>query len=463
MENRKLKPETQKQPIVVDLETSLLRPGYFWEGLWALIRKDPLLSFKIPFLFFSKKLSAKVGRILNSEHVVLPIDQEVLDVIRQKKRQGYDVILKHERHSKIAQKLQYKTGCFSDIVSRIPESLKKHGYTYLTTKTMDPTLWQEAHNAIFMKDHKSALTPPQGEKEIEYLELSSKSVFFSALKSLRIHQWAKSTLLFLPLLLTHNLTDISLWLLGFQGFVAFCLVSSAAYVINDLFDLESDRNHKINQSRPFAAGDVPIFVGFFLYFLLLSSGLISSYLMSKEVFSVLSVYVILGHLYTFFLKKIPVVDTILLSSFYVLRIFMGAIVLGLTLSPWVYLMGFSFFFSLANLKRVCELKMKKDSDAFSRRGYLKKDTMVLTAFGVSSAFSTAFFFPLFLYFNSLEKNPLLWGIGLIMVYWFCYMWLITLREAMSADPVKFALKDATSHACLYSALLIWFFSGYFGS
>ena len=166
-------------------------------------------------------------------------------------------------------------------------------------------------------------------------------------KAIRIHQWAKNVLVFVPLLLSHHLTHQGI-LAAVACFFCFSFTASANYLVNDLLDIESDRHHTSKRLRPFAAGDLSVLRGLFLLFLLTGATialLVAVPSLPWHFVLWLIAYAVLTTSYSFWLKRIALVDVIILSGLYTLRMLAGGAATGTVISPW--LASFSTFLFLA--------------------------------------------------------------------------------------------------------------------
>lgn len=450
-----------KSPIVVDLEQGLLKGGLFWEGLWALIRQTPLNLFKTVYWAAKGQLHTKIGHILNSRSAYPPVRQEMIEVIRKKRQDGHPVILRHTRHRELARTIQYRYGCFSDLTSHLPQRLVQDGFIYLAERG-DAALWEKAHGAIIFNSSGASKADASDFKwGIEEVQINQRSLFGSIVKALRPHQWVKSFLIFLPIIASFRFMEAALWLTGFKTFLAFAFVSSSTYVLNDLFDLEADRQHPSNKHRPFASGDLPLYWGAFLYVSLLAAGLLGAFMVSQGTGFALLGYAGISMAYTFFLKRMYLVDTFVLASLYVYRVITGCIALDIFLSPWLLNFCGFFFLSLAFLKRVIELGMTKNGSgqSIARRGYFSEDRLVLMGFGVASAFMTSLIYMLYMQFNNKSHSIWLWSLGMLTLFWLCRIWLLAWRGRVTTDPVKFALKDWVSYGFLLLCSICWIVAG----
>lgn len=183
------------------------------------------------------------------------------------------------------------------------------------------------------------------------------------LKLMRIHHYIKNVLVFAALACSGLFFDLQKLTSGLFGFVAFCMVSSVVYIINDIRDVEKDRKHPTKCKRPIAAGTVPVNGAWVLAAVILTVAVVCNGLTFNAVATgLLALYLVLNLAYSFGLKNIPIVDVTILVSGFVIRILYGAFVTGITISNWLYLtvIALSFYFSLG--KRRNELKQLGDGE-----------------------------------------------------------------------------------------------------
>jgi len=279
---------------------------------------------------------------------------------------------------------------------------------------------------------------------------------------IRVHQYAKNILIFLPLFLSHKIDHDNLLTLTLTAFVCFSFLSSFVYQINDLVDLDSDRHHPKKSKRPLAA---KVFSKRFIYFtsiiLLISAYAISFFFLSFQVIKLLTVYLVLSLSYTFFLKKIPIIDVITLSIFYTFRIIVGIFVGGLYLSPWIIAFSFFLFLGLAFLKRYIEFinTYHLQESSVKSRGYKENDESILISAGISSGIVSILV--LVLYFQSSNfiesySNPeFIWLSIPVFTFWVIRIWLMANRGLVDDDPVVYAIKDYVSWIVLLVCLVLF--------
>lgn len=286
----------------------------------------------------------------------------------------------------------------------------------------------------------------------------------SILRALRVHQWAKNGLLFLPLLLAHQLH----WrLLGLAAlaFVCFCLTASSTYIVNDLLDIEADRQHPQKARRPFAAGDLSPITGAAMAALLLSAaGVLAWRMLPMRFVMWLALYCCSTLAYSLYFKRKVLVDVILLSTLYTLRILAGAAAVTVAVSPWMAGFSIFFFLSLALVKRYSELEnlRARGEVPANGRGYLVQDLETLRSFGTASAYASIVIFSL--YINNPEvghlyRNPhRLWMMTPVLIWWLSRVWLLASRGQMKEDPVVYALTDRTSLVAGVALMLVAVFA-----
>jgi len=270
---------------------------------------------------------------------------------------------------------------------------------------------------------------------------------------LRPHQWLKNTLVILPVLAAHQFDPATLSK-ALLAFIAFSLVASSVYVLNDFADVEADRVHPRKCKRPFASGTIPTSQVWLLGFVPLLGGGTVAVLLGTEFVLVLSGYYLVTLAYSFFLKRRIVIDICVLAGLYTFRIIAGGAATSITLSVWLLAFSVFFFLSLAAVKRQAELM---DSQTYGNlnpqgRGYATADLPIVANMAISSGYVSVLVMALYLNSPTVSKlyttPTLLWGICLVLLYWISRMVMITHRGRMHDDPIIFAIKDKVSLVCL---------------
>ena len=285
-------------------------------------------------------------------------------------------------------------------------------------------------------------------------------------QALRIHQWAKNLLLFLPLILSHQVGNVGAIMAALAGYVSFSFCASSVYLLNDLLDLEHDRQHSSKRLRPFASGNLSISIGLIASPLLLVLALVMATVLPLEFILIICGYYFLTMLYSFLLKAFAIVDVILLACLYTTRIIAGAAAISVVPTFWLLAFSMFLFMSLAIVKRFTELNNLQNSDSTqpAGRGYQAGDLDILSMLGSASGFMAVLVFAL--YINAEETQvlyetpELLWFICPLLLYTVSRIWLLAHRGVLDEDPVVFAITDRSSQFVVVACgLLLWAATG----
>lgn len=280
---------------------------------------------------------------------------------------------------------------------------------------------------------------------------------------MRIYQWAKNFLLFLPVLMAHQVDNHQVLLKVSWAFLAFSLCASAVYILNDMLDIKSDKNHPTKKNRPFAAGALSVKTGIILTVILLVLSIITSLsTLSNSFLIVLVIYLFSTTIYTTLLKRMMLIDVIFLGCLYTLRIVAGSVASMIEVSSWLLVFSLFFFLSLAFMKRYADLIImeKNQHNSIAGRGYSVNDLDLVQKSGITSGFVSILV--LALYINSpnvveLYKTPnLIWLTLPVLLYWLMRMWMVTNRGDMTDDPIIFAAKDKISYISIALIGIIMF-------
>jgi 4-hydroxybenzoate polyprenyltransferase len=279
---------------------------------------------------------------------------------------------------------------------------------------------------------------------------TAKSQLLAIPQALRAHQWVKNLLVFIPVLLDHKISDPLVLSKATVAFAAFCFAASGAYVLNDLLDGHADRRHRIKRNRPFAAETLSRSFGFWLVPLLFIGALLCSLWLPPKFVILLAGYVVLTTAYSIYLKRIAILDVLLLAGLYTLRVLAGVAASHVRFSTWLLAFAMFLFLSLAFLKRYAELsELPGGTEALERRGYLRGDREWLGSMGGSSGYLAVLV--LALYINSeqvmaLYRRPLaLWLICPLLLFWISRMWLLAHRGRIDQDPIVATVRDPVSY------------------
>lgn len=282
-------------------------------------------------------------------------------------------------------------------------------------------------------------------------EQTAPSVLAVVGKQLRVYQWVKNVLLVVPIALAHELHDTQALLHVVFGFFAFSFTASTVYIINDIADVEHDRQHPRKRHRPLAAGHISVPMAIALATVLLASALAITVVVMPIAFAGwLAFYAVVTTAYSFVMKRMVLVDVIALAGLYSLRIAAGGAAADVPVSTW--LLGFSLFLfmSLAFLKRYTELldTIEREGRTVSGRGYHVGDADFVLVAGAALGYVAVLVFTRYLdaeQVRNLYVHPeYLWLIAPCLVFWVSHLWLRAHRGEMHDDPIVFAARDVAS-------------------
>jgi 4-hydroxybenzoate polyprenyltransferase len=283
------------------------------------------------------------------------------------------------------------------------------------------------------------------------------------LKAMRLHQWLKNALVFVPLIMSHQLLSAEHLINTLLAFFCFGLVASSVYLMNDLMDLRQDRRHPTKRSRPFASGALPVRQGLLAIPVLLGAAAALAAQLPPMFWLVMACYFALNLAYTFYLKRKLLVDVIALSGAYTLRILAGNAAGPIELSNWLLAFSMFLFLSLALVKRYIELDTvgldPSDEKRVMGRGYRLSDLDMLSQLGVASGFAAVIVLALFVEgagkSGLYSHREMIWLVCPIILYVIARIWVLAKRRELPDDPIMFILTDWRSH--LMGAIIVAIF------
>ena len=275
---------------------------------------------------------------------------------------------------------------------------------------------------------------------------------------LRVHHWLKNILVFLPLFLAHQFNFNSISDASF-AFLSFCAVASLIYIINDIKDVKFDKLHATKSLRPIASGKISQLSLIFLIIILVCVAMALSLNLNIAFAQILFTYFCLALIYTYFLKKIIYLDLVILTFFYVIRIFAGGIAIDAVVTTWLITFSFFLFLSLAIIKRITEIQKYADHDLIQMgKSYTKKNLETLYALTKTSQGITLSILILYILIAAAElySNNLYLLISVVILYlWFNRIVTATKQNDMKDDPIIFAIFDPMSYFSFFSIIFIF--------
>jgi 4-hydroxybenzoate polyprenyltransferase len=269
------------------------------------------------------------------------------------------------------------------------------------------------------------------------------------IRAMRPHHWLKNGLVFVPIMLNHDVFDLAAIGHGVVAFVAFSLMASSIYLLNDIVDVEADRRHPTKCKRPLAAGEITERQAYMAVPALLVAAFSLSALLPKPQLFLLALgaYLALALLYLFYLKRKLLVDVLGLAALHTLRILAGNAAAAITLSSWLLAFSMFLFLSLALVKRYAELRITQDQSGLKKagRGYHAEDIEALSQLGMASGCTCALIMALYVdsaAVKELYRHPeVIWLICPIILYQMARVWFLARRGQMPDDPLVFMIRD----------------------
>lgn len=460
--------------LCVDLDGTLLRSDLLYESLLALLAQNPLYIFLLPLWLLRGKAALKseiASRVsLAIEH--LPYDDRVLELLRTTEQRPRVLCSASDR--RLVDAIADHLGVFEEVMASdgtrnlagdhkaeaLNARFRPGQYDYMGNANVDLKVWKHAGGA-YVVNAGAALAAAAGQRTRVHAHwIAHGGGLRTWIKALRLYQWAKNLLVLIPLLTAHRLFEVHSVIDALLAFIAFGLCASGVYLLNDLLDLAPDRQHTRKRKRPFAAGNLPLLHGLLAAPALTALGFGLAFWTSPAFALVLAIYYIMTLGYSFVLKRIVMIDVVMLAGLYTIRIIGGAVAIDTELSFWLLAFSMFIFLSLALLKRYTELGAMKHSgrQKVIGRGYDVADLSLIQSLGAAAGYIGILVFAL--YINSPESleryhNPrILWLLCPVLLYWISRVWIIAHRGQMHDDPIVFAARDGVSRIVALVSIII---------
>jgi 4-hydroxybenzoate polyprenyltransferase len=459
-------PQAYEPPLVVDLDGTLIHTDILYESVIHLIRNKPYFFLALPYWLLRGRafLKQKLASLIKVDIKLLPFNAELIAWLSDQRDCGRRLVLCTASDKTVAKDIAAYLMLFDEVIAsdgvinlsgknKATALNDKFGYRlfdYVGNSLSDLWVWESSRMGVVVDGSVNLITKVKSMTKLEYVFIRQNNAFMSWMKALRIHQWVKNLLIFIPIFAAHQSITPELWRNLLLAFFSFSLCASSVYIVNDLLDLESDRQHPRKRDRSFASGKISIWKGILMSPVLIITGLACALHVGGNFLPWLLIYFGLTCCYSWGLKKLVLVDCLILAILYTLRILAGASSVNVPLSFWLLTFSIFLFLSLAFIKRYAELKTHQDSDGKKAhgRGYYTSDNYLIEQLGVSSGYAATLV--LALYLNSenvtrLYKTPeIIWGAVPLMFLWISWMWLQAHRGFMHDDPIIFAIKDWAS-------------------
>ena len=453
--------------LVVDLDGTLVNTDMLIENLFLFVRFYPLRFFTLVVWLIGGKANFKrrlADAVLPGVDN-LPYNTELLAWLEKRKEERYKLVLATASDKRIADAIADHLGIFDEVLgtegtnlssgnkrAALVERFGEDNFEYIGNSSADLTVWRSASVIHVVNPERGVLAAARKIGPVETVFENRSAYFPTLIKALRIHQWVKNLLLFVPLLASHRIMETPLLLDGLLAFIAFGVCASSVYLLNDFLDLPDDRQHPVKCKRPLAAGSLPVLHALFLMPVLLVGGFVLAlWLLPIQFAGVLAAYYILTLAYSLWLKRIVMLDVVILAMLYIVRVVAGAAAMSLTVTFWILTFCMFIFLSLAFVKRyteLCDDRQRGKTENSSGRGYFPADFELLASLGGASGYISVLV--LALYINEASSGTLyqsqewMWAACPLLLFWLSRVWLLAHRGQMLEDPIVFALRDRVS-------------------
>ena len=474
-------PGTASLPaLCVDLDGTLVKSDTLYDSTLALARHHPAKLLQLPGWLVQGKAALKrhITGAVQLDVAHLPYNRELLQYLEQQRTTGRPIYLATAADSALAERIAAHLNLFTGVLAsdgavnlagsnKLAAFRQAFGddFSYIGNALPDLTLLQNCKEPMVANPTAGLRAALRNSGIVPVRSFTERVSRLRAWpKAIRIHQWAKNTLIFLPLLLAHA-WNRALLAAAFIAFLSFGLCASATYIVNDLLDLEADRQHPRKRRRPFASGDLSAISGVAVVVLFLVASVFLAILLPHVVSGIsasaelirpyhflewLAIYAVTTLAYSLRLKRAVMVDVIVLSGLYTIRILAGSAATGVAVSTWLASFSIFFFLSLAFVKRYAELEnlRERGGSTAGGRGYHVSDIEQLRSFGSASGYVSVAV--LTLYISNLQAAELyhhtnrLWLLVPVLLLWISLLWLRASRGELDEDPVVYAITDRRS-------------------
>jgi 4-hydroxybenzoate polyprenyltransferase len=454
------------RPLVIAVDAALVRSHPALDALVASLKRHPgrLLHLLAGLWRGRDALARRLAEQAPADADALPVNEALADLAQAQAAAGRPVFLASSRHALAAERLLQRfpfAAGHLDLAGlagpALADTLARRfpgGFDYAGSAATDPHVWRQASGAVLVD------ATPQGEGRVAGLvpivaRLPAPSRLRGLVSSLRLHQWAKNVLVFAPIILGGKLDEPQALLATVVAFLALGLVASSTYLVNDILDAADDRRHWSKRERPIAKGVLPVPTAAACAAAGLAAGLAVAACVSWQTLGVLLAYVGLTLSYSLGIKRLPLVDGLVLAVQFTLRLALGVVAAQVPPSPWLFVFSMFLFTSLSLAKRYTELHRSHATRGrkIAVRGYRAEDAPLVLAVGVAAGLAAVVIMVLYIiddaFRQSFYGNTLsLWGFPPVVFLLVCRIWLVTARGEMDDDPLRFMLADRTSQALL---------------
>jgi 4-hydroxybenzoate polyprenyltransferase/phosphoserine phosphatase len=474
-------------PLVVDLDGTLVHTDLLDESAVSAFRRSPrAVLAALPLLVRGRRAALK-RRLAEAGPVdasTLPYRESLVAVLRGERARGRRIVLATASDELLAVRVATRLGLFEDVLAsdgtcnlggeakrdELVARYGERGFDYVGDRRADLPVFRSARRAILAGPAVRLRGAVEAAGTSVAGELPDRPVGAGVLLSaLRLRQWVKNVLVFVPLVTGHVFAP-AVFAGAAVAFVAISLLASAVYLVNDVVDLAADREHPVKRKRPLASGALSLRAGLALVPLLLAGTAAAAAALPPGAQVLLATYLATSTLYTLVLKRKVLVDVFTLAFLYTLRVLLGGAAASVPVSPWLLAFSVFLFLSLAFVKRASELEGLKErgGEGAAGRDWFVWDSLVVHVLGVASGWLSGLVLAIYVQSDVTKRlyaHPgWLWLLVPVLLYWSGRLWILVGRGEMDEDPIVFAARDRVTWvlAAAGTAILAMAWRGPFG-
>jgi 4-hydroxybenzoate polyprenyltransferase len=457
-------------PLAIDLDRTLIKTDSLIESLLILFKCNPLLVLGMLTRLPKGRahLKRQVACRVTLDASRLPYHMGLLNYLRDEHLESRSLILATGADEHIARQIADYLQIFDQVIAsdgrtnlsgrvkrdRLVAEFRIGGFDYVGSGRQDVAVWQAARRAMVVGSPADIDDTCARLSNVERVFEVDAAGWRIWLRPLRLYQWLKNVLVFVPLLAAHRFHEINLLVSACLAFLSFGLCASSVYILNDLLDLPEDRRHPRKQRRVFASGILPLRAGLWMIPVLLGLSIGVGLALPRSFLVMLGIYYGLTLAYSLRLKTVVILDVIVLAAFFTVRMMAGSAAVAIWPSSWLLALSMFLFMSLALVKRYAELVTMciEHGPSARARSYVPSDAQLLSTMGIASAFVAVMVLVLYITSGQAQlyygRQRVIWLVCPFMLFWICYIWLVAHRGGMHDDPLVFALKDRVSRLAL---------------
>lgn len=464
--------------VCADVDGTVLATDLLYESLLFALKRHPTIIFFVPFWLFRGRAYLKAQLACRAAQMsveAMPLNESVVSYLRERSEQGSSIVLASASHNSLVAKVADRLGFITSIIgsdtavnckgSRKAESIEAQlgdvRWEYIGDSRADVGVWRRAASVVCVSG--SVRFCDLVRREFPQAIFLKKGRWGAATlaRALRVHQWLKNALVFLPMVLAHQWNNPGAIAGSLVAALSFSCCASGVYLLNDLLDLEADRQHPRKRKRPCASGELPLPIAMALAPVLFGLGFLVAGAAGTSFVIILAMYLLLTTAYSFRLKALALVDIILLAMLYTIRIVGGGVAAGVAVSQWLLGLSMFLFLSLACIKRFSELLVlqQRNENRTWGRGYSVGDIEQVASFGSASGYISVLVLALYVSSQEVVKlyhNPqVIWLACPLLLYWISRIWLLARRGLVHDDPLVFALRDRVTYVVGFLGMLIF--------